>query len=229
MVVNQRDAANLMLASPFNENIAFACLRLGDQVNYTLPREEALILSPRASVKRRTEFTLGRAAANLAVKQLGFESPHPVLKGERGEPLWPEGIVGSITHCGCWAIAAVAVSSVVLSIGIDLENPDQIQTDDIAGLVCHDTECRWAMEDRHYGNRFVMLFSAKEAAYKALYPLCRRFIDFKEVRLRWIPERQQFRGELLTGLNPTFTQGFEFDVGCKFSRDLILTHMVLGS
>lgn len=70
MLVNRREAANLMLASPFNESVAFACLRLGDQLNYTLPREEALILSPRASVKRRTEFTLGRAAANLVVKQL---------------------------------------------------------------------------------------------------------------------------------------------------------------
>jgi len=115
-------------------------------------------------VKRRTEFTLGRAAANLAVKQLGFESPPPVLKGERGEPLWPEGIVGSITHCGSSAIAAAAVGSVALSVRIDLENQDQIQTNDIPGLICGDAERKWAVEDGHYGNRLVMLFSAKVAA-----------------------------------------------------------------
>jgi 4'-phosphopantetheinyl transferase EntD len=66
--------------------------------------------------------------------------------------------------CGSWAIAAAAVSSVALSIRIDLENPDQIQTDDIAGLICRDAERKWAVEDGHYGNRLVMLFSAKVAA-----------------------------------------------------------------
>ncbi len=159
---------------------------------------------------------------------LGFESPPPVLKGERGEPLWPEGIVGSITHSGSWAIAAAAVSSVAFSIRIDLENPDQIQTDDIAGLICRDAERKWAVEDGHYGKSFSHAFFSEGSSLEGPLPLCRRFIDIREVRLRWIPERQQFRGELQTGLNPTFTQGFEFDVGCKFSRELILTHMVLG-
>ena len=73
-----------------------------------------------------------------------------------------------------------------------------------------------------------MVFSAKEAAFKALYPLCNRFIDFKEVRLRWIPEREQFRGELLTSLNSDLTRGFEFNVGCNRDGDLIFTLVVIS-
>lgn len=228
MVVSHPDTANFIFTSPFHGDIAFVCLHFGDQQDYMLPDEEASILSTRASVKRTTEFTLGRAAANLVLKQLGFESPPPLLKGERGEPLWPEGIVGSITHCGPWAVAAAALSSVAVTIGIDLENCEEIPSDDIAGLICDDTERKWALEVERHHNRLVMLFSAKEAAFKAFYPLCRRFIDFKEIRLRWVPEREQFRGKLLIDLNSTFTQGYEFDVGCKFSTDLILTHMMLG-
>jgi len=151
-----------------------------------------------------------------------------VLKGERGEPLWPKGIVGSITHCGAWAIAAAASSSAAWTIGIDLESTATVPTDGVARLICHDTERRWVVEKGNYAKRLVMLFSAKETAFKALYPACRRFIDFKEVKFTWIPERERFRGELLTSLNPDFARGYEFDVGCILDRDLVLTHMVLG-
>ena len=228
MAVNYPDTECFLFSSPFHQDIAFVCLHMGEQANYILPREEVLILSKRASLKRRNDFALGRAAANLAMKELGLNSPPPLLKGEKGEPLWPDGVVGSITHCGPWAIAAAAWRSVALTIGVDLENADEIRTDDIAGLICHDTERKWAHEDGRYHTRLATLFSAKEAAFKAFYPLCRRFIDFKEVELTWIAARAQFRGELLTDLNPTFARGYEFDVGCKFSQDLILTYMVLG-
>jgi 4'-phosphopantetheinyl transferase EntD len=227
LVLNNAERRRPLFLSPFNEDFAFVTHSVRNSVEHRLHTEEARILSPRASASRRSEFLLGRTAAYLALKQLGFDSPPPVLQGERREPLWPEGIVGSITHCESWAIVAAARRSVALTIGIDLESAATIQTDDIGALICHDTERDWVAEDGDCRERLMMVFSAKEAAFKALYPLCKRFIDFKEVRLRWIPKQAGFRGELLTSLNPDFTRGYEFDVGCSRNGDLILTHMVL--
>lgn len=218
----------LPFPSPFPEDFAFVTLSLRNSAEHMLHPEEKCILSARASAKRKKEFSLGRAAVRLALKQLGLQSPPPVLQGEGREPLWPEGIVGSITHCEPWAIVAAARRSVALTIGIDLESATTIRIDDIGALICHDTERNWVAESGGCRERLMMLFSAKEAAFKALYPLCKRFVDFKEVRLKWIPERERFRGELLTSLNPSFTRGYEFDVGCNLREDLILSHMVLA-
>ncbi|WP_374216235.1 4'-phosphopantetheinyl transferase, partial [Frankia sp. R82] len=52
----------------------------------------------RAVPSRRAEFVTGRACARLALARLGV-APRPILRGPRGEPTWPRGIVGSITHC----------------------------------------------------------------------------------------------------------------------------------
>lgn len=221
-----QSGARLIFTSPFNEGIAFVSLFLGAQGRRMPHPEETRILSPRATAKRRTEFLLGRAAASFALKQLGFDNPPPVLQGERREPLWPEGIVGSITHCGPWAIAAAARRSVALTIGIDLERVSGVHTD-LNNLICHPTELDWIGTDQAHSQRLAMIFSAKESTFKAFYPLCKRFIDFQEVRLMWRPGQQRFLGELRTNLTPDFRQGYQFEVGCSCSGDILLTYLVL--
>jgi len=56
---------------------------------------------------RRKHFYLGRTAAHNAISSLLGQDKTPILKGKRGEPIWPEGIIGAITHTGKIAIAAV--------------------------------------------------------------------------------------------------------------------------
>lgn len=60
-----------------------------------LPEEEPLIA--KSVDKRRNEFITVRHCARLALQQLGLP-PVPILKGETGEPCWPDGVVGSLTH-----------------------------------------------------------------------------------------------------------------------------------
>src|SRR5690349_6008286 len=86
-----------------------------------LPEEEPLIA--KSVAKRRNEFITVRYCARRALAQLGVP-PVPILKGEKGEPCWPDGVVGSLTHCAGYRGAAVGRSASVRSVGIDAEPHD---------------------------------------------------------------------------------------------------------
>ena len=86
-----------------------------------LPEEEPLIA--RSVAKRRNEFITARHCARLALEELGLP-PAPILKGEKGEPCWPDGVVGSLTHCEGYRGAAVGRHVTVRSVGIDAEPHD---------------------------------------------------------------------------------------------------------
>jgi 4'-phosphopantetheinyl transferase EntD len=70
--------------------------------------------------KRLREFTTGRVCARKSLLKLGIQ-PCPIRIGPRREPIWPQGIAGSITHCSGFCAAAVASSLDLCSIGIDAE------------------------------------------------------------------------------------------------------------
>jgi 4'-phosphopantetheinyl transferase EntD len=148
-----------------------------------LPEEEALVA--RAVAKRRAEFTTVRACARIALGRLGLP-PAPLLSGPKREPLWPDGVVGSITHCDGYRAAAVARASEVASIGIDAEPHDALP----AGILDRVT---LPAERAHLGELPPglhwdrLLFSAKESAYKAWFPLARRWLGFEEAALLFSP------------------------------------------
>ena len=58
-----------------------------------------------ATAKRRREFTETHLLAHEALRRIGHDGP--ILKGSDGEPLWPSGIVGSLSHCPSLCVAAV--------------------------------------------------------------------------------------------------------------------------
>jgi 4'-phosphopantetheinyl transferase EntD len=181
------------------------------------------LLSPRACEIKRVQFTLGRVAARLALKQIGFDNPVPILRGEKGQPLWPDGITGSITHCYPWSVAVVAKSPNHLAIGIDLESVARIKGPDVCDLVCRDVERDWARAGCHFHERLAMIFSAKEAVYKAFYPLCQRYIDFKEVELSWSPEHHRFHCRFIGALSPRILLATLCDAHCRCSGDLVFS------
>jgi len=207
------------------QNVGLAMVSGEDQASYTLHAEEARILSPRAYGRKRAEFALGRTAAHSALKQIGFENSPPVLRGQKGEPIWPDGIVGSITHCHPWSIAVAVQCSNGLAIGVDLETRERMQGTDISDLVCRGAELDW-VRGGDFQERLTMIFSAKEAIYKALYPLCQRYIDFKEVELTWFPEQHRFQGEFLAPLGPNVQQGQACAVHCLCHAELIFSCLI---
>ena len=75
----------------------------------TLYPEEAMAIE-RAVDKRRAEFTRGRACAREALSELGVP-PQPIPVGTHRQPVWPLGVVGSITHCKGLVVAVAAMMS----------------------------------------------------------------------------------------------------------------------
>jgi 4'-phosphopantetheinyl transferase EntD len=133
------------------------------------PAEAAGIAT--ANPGRRAEFAAGRAVARAALARLGAPAG-PVLPGRAGEPRWPDGVVGSITHCAGYRACAVALTRDLAAIGIDAEPclpladglleamTGEAERASLAGL---STACPATPWDR-------VLFCAKESVYKAWFP-----------------------------------------------------------
>ncbi|MER6127342.1 4'-phosphopantetheinyl transferase superfamily protein [Streptomyces sp. NPDC001795] len=151
------------------------------------PEEEAVVA--RAVDKRRREFATGRRCARLSLAALGLPAM-PLLPGPRGEPGWPEGVVGAISHCDGYRVAAVARATELAALGIDAETaaplPDGVleavslpeERADLDRLARTMPGVPW---DR-------LLFSAKESVYKVWFPLARRPLGFEEAQLRFTHE-----------------------------------------
>jgi len=160
------------------------------------PDEEAVIA--KAVAKRRNEFTTARACARAALAKLGLP-PAPIVPGPRGAPQWPSGVVGSITHCAGYRACAVARDQDVVTVGLDAEPHDALphgvldavtSADEramLAALAAVRPEIAW---DR-------MLFCAKEAVYKAWFPLTQRWLGFEDASVGIDPVRQTFAAKLL--------------------------------
>ena len=100
------------------------------------PEEAALVQS--AVRKRRCEFAAGRYLARRALRGLGVP-PRPILRGPNREPTWPDGVVGSITHCSGYCAATVASTDVIEAIGIDAEINDALP-EDVLRIVARNSE-----------------------------------------------------------------------------------------
>lgn len=152
------------------------------------PEEERVVA--RAVDKRRNEFATVRQCARTALAELGVP-PVPILPGTKGEPRWPDGIVGSMTHCTGYRAAALARASEVLSLGIDAEPAAPLDNGDVLELVADETERSALAElgDRHPRIPWDrLLFSAKESVYKAWFPLTGRWLGFEDARLDLDPD-----------------------------------------
>jgi 4'-phosphopantetheinyl transferase EntD len=144
-----------------------------------LPEEEPLIA--KSVAKRRNEFITVRYCARQALAELGVP-PVPILKGEKGEPCWPAGVVGSLTHCEGYRGAAVGRGESVRSVGIDAE-PHGVLPDgvlDAISLPVERAEISALPAGLHWDR---ILFCAKEATYKAWYPVTRRWLGFADAHI----------------------------------------------
>lgn len=153
------------------------------EIAVPLFREEELALGS-AVEKRRREFITGRACAREALAGLGLPGV-AVPVGAAGAPRWPAGVVGSITHCSGYRAAAVGRAADFDAIGIDAE-PDlrlppgvleaialPVERERVGRLLREVPGPCW---DR-------LLFSAKEAAFKAWFPLTGTRLGFEDAEV----------------------------------------------
>jgi 4'-phosphopantetheinyl transferase EntD len=160
------------------------------------PEEQAVIGA--AAEKRRREFATGRGCARRALAALGLP-PSPILRGDRGAPGWPPGIVGSITHCAGYRAAAAARSQDALAVGLDAE-PDLPLPDRVLDAVSLPAE-RAMLRDLAAAAPGTswdrLLFSAKESVYKAWFPLTGRWLGFPDAEVTVSPADGTFTARLL--------------------------------
>ena len=217
----------MRISSPFPPEFGFACVSTEDLGDYEPLPEEMECLSPKATEKRRTEFLLGRLAACRALQVIGV-TPQPVLKAKSREPLWQDGIVGAITHKGDTACAVVARKDMTCGVGVDLEALEPSVRFNISTKVCTEPEQAWLVEaPAEKDTRLKMIFSAKEAGFKAFFPIEQIYLGYKDAELVWREETQSFAGILLKGAGNHQPAGFPFEVGCKIIDKFVFSFISL--
>ncbi len=176
---------------------ASAVEAFGDETPSPLfPEEEALVSN--AVSKRRHEFATARRCAREALAKLGVPGA-PLLSGPHREPLWPAGIVGSITHCQGYRAAVVARRSDLASLGIDAEPRAPLPSGVLTAIALPQEITRLAelsaADPAGCWDR--LLFCAKESVYKAWFPLAGRWLGFEDADIMIDPATATFTATLL--------------------------------
>ncbi len=149
-----------------------------------LDPQELAEIQPMAE-RRQFEFASGRYCAHVAQKMLGL-SPQPILRKRRA-PLWPETFIGSITHSDL--IAGAVVSTALRGVGLDIEAAGRVEEELYRVLFNKAEQAQISAADF---DAATVLFSAKEAGYKAINPIGQKFIGFLEAEIILQPADQTF-------------------------------------
>lgn len=157
---------------------------MGDHRSVLFPSEAAYAVSVVRT--RAVEFAAGRKVARIALERTGLPAGEIPRRGRL--PVWPSSAVGSIAHTRTLAASIVGRATVHDGIGIDIEARTAVSPQ-VAERVLTSAEREWlpAPEWR------TMVFSGKEAIYKAVYPLTGEFLGFGDVELDIDAEAGEFR------------------------------------
>lgn len=165
---------------------------------------------------RRQEFVAGRWCARQALAALA-RPPCELLPDADGLPLWPAGVVASITHCRGLALAAVlSATDPGTLLGLDLEKTNRLSLA-ASRRVLHPSEAQFAGEDQV---RASILFSLKEAFYKAQFPRWRTNGNFRDIALA--VDFESGRGTIQY-LSDQFDRGL---TGLRFRFSLVGEHVL---
>ena len=142
--------------------------------------------------KRKAEFASGRYCARKALEQLGL-GEISIPRGNRGEPLWPDSIVGSITHDQGLAVAVVSPAELTTALGIDMLSLNHRIDVATANMVAGEGELlaigRMLADSNENStgaadlDPSLLAFSAKEAVIKSVSPSIDHYLDFRDIDL----------------------------------------------
>lgn len=167
------------IKSPFNNNTVFHLNKIAHVQGNIHPEEYAII---KTSVdKRQKEFIAGRLLVKRSLKVFGIEN-FALLSGDNREPIWPDNIIGSISHSNKYICTAVSEISSYKGIGVDLEPIGEVRKNMLHHILT-ENEQNWlkGLEQDNLKKLYTIIFSAKESIYKCIFPIVRKFIDFHQV------------------------------------------------
>ena len=192
-----------------------------------LPEEERQVA--RAVDKRRRQFAAGRLLARRLIAELGGPAELPLLNGEDRAPIWPAGIVGTISHTDRWAAVAAARQGEIRSLGCDLELDGPLEPATWRVVLTPDE--RADLESLPAADRGLMakrFFCAKEATYKALYPLTGAVLEFDDLELELDPDGAGFQAVLKRPV-ALFDEGESLGGGLQTADGLIAAAVTIRS
>lgn len=170
------------------------------------PREDL----PSAVPARLAEFATGRSAARQALQGLGF-APVAIPMGQDRAPIWPEAATGSISHCVGACLAVMGRTREYRGLGLDIE-PLQPLPAELWSTVLRPEEFKQIndLSAPQQGLQALRIFVAKEAAYKAQYPITQQIFDFQTLRIIW--QDQSCTAEFCKAIS-SIEKGFQIQ-GC---------------
>jgi len=146
-----------------------------------LPNEK--LLTTNFAEKRIKDFSTGRYCARKAMEHIGYESSE-ILMGANKQPVWPNGLVGSISHTVALTGAIVGFSSQIKAIGLDIENIGKINSDMWPLLYTENEQIFLnSLPPGQVSVYTTLFFSFKESFYKMQYPLTNTFLEFNDVEI----------------------------------------------
>jgi 4'-phosphopantetheinyl transferase EntD len=159
--------------------------------------EEGLVERAVSSrVLRVAERRTARQCARQALRELGAIGE--LSEGSSG-PVWPSGVVGSISHKSGSCVAVVAQEADAQAIGVDVERATPPLTSATKRLVLGSDNESPRPRKAHCGYQadwMRVIFSAKEATYKAWYPLGKEFLEPTEINLTFDETRPIFEASV---------------------------------
>jgi 4'-phosphopantetheinyl transferase EntD len=185
------------LSAILPEGVASACVDPEAEPFELHPEEAPFVVG--ALERRQREFAWGRACARRAFADLGL--PAPIIpSGAQREPIWPLGVVGSLTHTLGLCAAAVTPSARYRALGLDVERERVFEAALIARVANESELARADALEMERSALALVVFSAKEAVYKCQFPASGAYLGFHDVRLEL--ERDAFRASLLVAAGP---------------------------
>lgn len=130
--------------------------------------------------KRKSDFLAGRYCAKKALASFGLLD-FSIDVGPDRNPLWPNGLLGSISHTGHVATAVASNDRHLIGLGIDIESV-------ICDCPMNETKAHVLTASEHSlfettllsnNELFTVVFSLKESFFKAAYRLVNRYFGFE--------------------------------------------------
>ncbi len=213
--------SNKPLRSLFPSKVITIESKIKDVEGSLYPEEAKIIKN--AGEKRKQEFTAGRMCARLALEELGFTN-FPLLIGHDRNPLWPEGIIGSISHTELYCGVAVAKKKDYQSIGIDMELTDRLGKQ-LWPQIFTPREQSWIQNspDHEHVSWASLFFSAKECFYKYQFPLTNQWVGFEDAEIKVDVEEGKFNLFLLKDISSLGNIGSSYAGYYRYYDDHIIT------
>jgi 4'-phosphopantetheinyl transferase EntD len=169
------------IAALFPPGIAAAELRAPGDSSLLYPEEALSVVN--AVLKRRAEFTAGRLCARRALAEFGITG-FALRRAPDRMPVWPDSMVGSITHTQGFCAVVVAERRRFSSLGLDVEAAGGVKRE-LWRHICVPAEWRWleSLPPLAQSSAATLIFSAKEAFYKCQYPVTRQRMGFADLRV----------------------------------------------